>query len=260
MNITVVPELDLPGHASAAIAAYPELSCHGTKIDVPNNRGIMEDVFCPTDSTITFLKNVLDEMVELFPAQIFHLGGDEVPKNQWKQSAAVKQWKENAGLKNYEQVQHRFMNELTAHLKSKGKSVIGWGEVIRGGLSDSLTVMSWRGKFVGIKAAKKGHQVIMASRFSCYFDYPQTWKEKKSAWWMTRTPLRKVYHYTPQAKCLTRQQNKFIIGGEGTLWTEYVNDEKQLFHQLKPCICALSEALWGTNVNYPHFKQRVAEK
>ena len=260
LNITVVPELDLPGHASAAITAYPELSCHGRKIEVPNKWGIMQDVFCPTDSTIIFLKNVLDEMVELFPGSIFHLGGDEVPKNQWKESSLVSDRIKSNGLKNYEQVQHYFMHELTAHLKAKDKAVIGWGEVVRGGMSDSLIVMSWRGKFAGIKAAKIGHPVIMASRFSCYFDYPQSWKEKKSAWWMTRTTLRKVYRYTPTAKTLTKEQNKQVMGGEGTLWTEYVATEAQLFHQLKPRVSALSEAFWGTNTNYKHFKQRLFKK
>ncbi len=260
LNITVVPELDLPGHASAAIAAYPKLSCHGRKIEVPNKWGIMQDVFCPTDSTIIFLKNVLDEMVTLFPSQLFHLGGDEVPKKQWKESNEVKQLKEQNDLTSYEQVQHYFMQELTSHLRTKGKAVIGWGEVVRGGMSDSLIVMSWRGKHAGIIAAKKGHPVIMASRFSCYFDYPQSWKEKKSAWWMTRTTLRKVYRYTPTAKTLTKEQNKQVMGGEGTLWTEYVATEAQLFHQLKPRVSALSEAFWGTNTNYKHFKQRLFKK
>jgi len=242
-NITVIPEIDLPGHSTAAIAAYPFLGCTGNAIQVSNHWGIHKDILCPTDSTFHFLFDVLEEICALFPSPYIHIGGDEVPKEQWKQNAAVKKLMQEKNLKNYEQVQHYFMKTLEDYLLTKGKRSIMWGEAIRGGINESTIVMSWRGKGAGIKAAKHGNQVIMAPRFFCYFDYPQSAKDKKHAWWMTYLPVSKVERFTPDVKFLSKQQNENILGGEATLWTEYVTTEQELWHQLVPRIAALSNAL-----------------
>lgn len=253
-NITVIPEIEMPGHSSAAVAAYPWLSCSGDEIEVPTTYGIKRDIYCPTDSTFQFLKNVLDEVCALFPAPYIHIGGDEVPKTQWKQSATVRTLKKQRKLKNYEQVQHYFMHTMESYLAAKGKRSIGWGEVTRGGLSDSMIVMSWRGRFAGNKAVNKGNSVIMAPRFTCYFDYPQSAKDKKAAWWMTNLPLQKVYNFKP-----SKNNKPQVIGGQATLWTEYVITEAQLWYQLKPRVYALGEALWSGGKDYDAFIKKMEQ-
>lgn len=243
-HITVIPEIEMPGHSSAAVAAYPWLSCGQQPVSVPSRWGIFKDIYCPNDSVFQFLRDVLDEVCALFPSPYIHIGGDEVPKEQWKQSASVKALMQKEHLKNYEQVQHYFMKTMESYLLTKHKRSIGWGEVTRGGLSDSMLVMSWRGKIAGARAARKGNAVIMAPRFSCYFDYPQTWKEKKAAWWMTRLTVKKVSHFKPYTSLLSKAKNKNIIGAEATLWTEYIPNEKQLWHQLQPRLKEFGRVLW----------------
>jgi hexosaminidase len=243
-HITVIPEIEMPGHSSAAVAAYPWLSCAQQPITVPNRWGIFSDIYCPNDSVFQFLRDVLDEVCTLFPSPYIHIGGDEVPKQQWKESGAVKALMQSEQLRNYEQVQHYFMKTMESYLLTKGKNCIGWGEVTRGGLSDSMVVMNWRGKLAGVKAARKGKRVIMASRFSCYFDYPQTWKEKKAAWWMTRITQKKVSRFQPYSPLLSKTKYKNIIGAQATLWTEYVPNEKQLWHQLQPRLTEFGKVLW----------------
>lgn len=242
-NITVVPEIDLPGHATAAIAAYPFLSCHQQPVEVSNHWGIHRDILCPTDSAIRFFKDILDEVLVLFPSKYIHLGGDEVPKTQWRKSDFVHGLMKEKNLKNHEQVQAYFMHELERYVSSKGRRVIMWGEALRGGVSDSTIIMSWLDKSAGIRAAKQGREVIMAPRFYCYFDYPHNIKEKKAAWWMTYLPVKKVARFNPKSKRLNVQQNAKIIGAEATLWTEYISLEKQLWHQLMPRLGEFSKTL-----------------
>lgn len=242
-SITIVPEIEMPGHSSAAIAAYPWLGCNGKQIEVPNRWGIFKDIYCPTDSTFQFLRDVLDEVCGLFPSHYIHIGGDEVPKQQWMQSEFCKKLMKEKNLKNGEELQHYFMKQMEDYLLTKGRRSIAWGEAVRGGISDSMIIMSWRGKGAGIKAAKRGNEVIMAPRFTCYFDYPQSIKDKKHVWWMTYTPLKKVERFNPSSNCITKAQNAKILGGEATLWTEYVTNEKELWHQLLPRLAAFGEVL-----------------
>jgi len=242
-NVTIVPEIELPGHSSAAIAAYPWLGCTGKQIEVPHRWGIFKDIYIPTDSTFRFLEDVLDEICELFPSHYIHIGGDEVPKKQWIQSPFCKQFMKEKKLKNAEQLQYYFMKKIEDYLLTKGRRSMAWGEAVRGGISDSMIIMSWLGKGAGIKAAKRGSNVVMAPRLSCYFDYPQSLKDKKHAWWMTYTPLKKVARFSPQSKRLSEEENKRIIGAEATLWTEYVTNERELWHQLVPRIGAFGNAL-----------------
>lgn len=244
-GITIIPEIEIPGHSSAAIAAYPWLGCTGKQIEVPNRWGIFKDVYCPTDSTFQFLQDVLDEVCELFPSHYIHIGGDEVPKQQWLQNSFCRELMKKHALRNGEQLQHYFMKRIEDYLLSKGRRSIVWGEAIRGGINDSTIVMSWRGKGAGVKAAKKGNNVIMAPRFSCYFDYPETIKDKKGAWYMTYLPAKKVARFNPHSKMLDKAGNKKVIGGEATLWTEHVTSKEQLWHQLLPRIAALGKALYG---------------
>lgn len=258
-GIEIIPEIEMPGHSSAAIAAYPFLSCHGKPIQVPNTWGIKKDIYCPSDSTLQFLKDVLDEVCEIFPSKFIHIGGDEVPKTQWRQSQLVKQIQREKKLKNAQAVHAYLIQEIEKHLAQKEKRIMAWGEVMRGYVSDSVIVMSWLSKATGAKAAKQGKQVVMAPRFHCYFDYPQSFNDKKHAWWMTYTPLRKTYRFDPRVKHLTSEQNKRILGGEAAVWTEYIENEKQLFHQIMPRLAAISEALWSKQKNFKDFERRLSK-
>ncbi len=256
-QVNIIPEIEIPGHSSAAVAAYPFLSCHGRQIVVPNTWGIKQDIYCPTDSTIQFLKDVLDEVCEIFPSPYIHIGGDEAPKAQWRKSGFVQNLKREKGLKNFESVQHYFMNEIEKHLAAKGRRAIAWGEVIKGGVSKDMIVMSWLSKAAGNAAIKKGNAAIMAPRFFCYFDYPQSNKDKMHAIWMTQLPLKKVYSFSPAGRNFLPENKPLLLGGEATVWTEFITNEKQLLHQVMPRLAAMSEALWSKEKNYEDFLSRI---
>jgi hexosaminidase len=257
--ITIIPEIEMPGHSSAALAAYPSLGCTGNMITVPNTWGIKKDIYAPTDSVFRFFEHVMDEVCDLFPSKYIHIGGDEAPKAQWRSSPIAQAVMKQNNLKNEEELQHYFMHRVENYLAKKGRSAIGWGEVVKGGLSDSIVVMSWLDKSAGIKAAKRGNDVIMAPRGYCYFDYPQK-GDKLKAFWMLPLPLRKVYSFSPKPKGLSEKQSAHIIGAEATLWTEYVQTEEQVLHQLMPRLAALSEALWTSpdKKNYKDFVKRLS--
>lgn len=257
--ITVIPEIEMPGHSSAALAAYPEFGCTGRHIDVPNTWGIKKDIYAPTDSTFQFFEDVMDEVCALFPSPYIHIGGDEAPKAQWHTSLPAQTVIQRHQLKNEEELQHYFMHRIESYLNKKGRTAIGWGEVVKGGLSDSMVVMSWMDKSAGIKAAKHGNKVIMAPRGYCYFDYPQK-GDKAKAIWMLPLPLKKVYAFSPYSGRLNDRENALIIGGEATLWTEYVKTEEQALHQLMPRLAAIAEALWTnpSQKNFTDFKRRLS--
>ena len=256
--ITVIPEIELPGHSSAAIAAYPWLSCYPNQPkEVPNTWGIKEDIYCPTDSTFGFVKDVLDEVCTLFPGRFIHTGGDEAPKAAWKKSAVAQALMRKEHLKNEEELQHYFLKKVEDYLAVKGKRCIGWGEIVKGGLSDSVVVMSWMDKKAGVKAIAHGNQVIMTPRTFCYFDYPQKVCDKKPAWWMLYLGLNKVYRFDPLTKAIAVDKRKLVLGGQACVWTEYITNEKQLRHQIMPRLAAMAEALWSTNKNLADFKERL---
>ena len=256
--ITIVPEIEMPGHSSAALAAYPYLGCTGNQIAVPNTWGIKTDIYAPTDTVFRFFQDVMDEVCAFFPGRYIHIGGDEAPKAQWKSSPLAQAVMKQNNLKNEEELQHYFMHRVEKYLNSKGKTAIGWGEVVKGGLSDSIVVMSWLSKGAGIKAVRHGNNVIMAPRGYCYFDYPQGGDAPK-AFWMLPLPLKKVYSFNPIPGGLLPNQQKHILGGEATLWTEYVTTEAQAMHQLFPRLAAMSEALWTKpkNKNFKDFEKRL---
>jgi hexosaminidase len=256
--ITIIPEIEMPGHSSAALAAYPHLGCTGRQVTVPATWGIKKDIYAPTDTVFRFFEDVMDEVCALFPGRYIHIGGDEAPKGQWKSSPQAQSVMKQNNLKDEEELQHYFMHRVEKYLNAKGKIAIGWGEVVKGGLSDSIVVMSWLSKKAGIKAARHGNDVIMAPRGYCYFDYPQRGDMAK-AFWMLPLPLRKAYSFNPAPGSLRGKAAKHILGGEGTLWTEYVSTEAQAGHQLMPRLAALSEALWTGphRKNYSNFSKRL---
>lgn len=256
--VTIIPEIEMPGHSSAALAAYPYLGCTGEQISVPNNWGIKKDIYAPTDTVFKFFEDVMTEVCALFPGRYIHVGGDEAPKAQWKSSEIAQAVMKQNELKDEEELQHYFMHRVEQFLTAKGKRAIGWGEVVKGGLSDSIVVMSWLSKGAGIKAARHGNDVVMAPRGYCYFDYPQQ-GDKLKAIWMLPLPLKKVYAFDPKPKRLPIAAQKHIIGGEATLWTEYVSTEEQAWHQLFPRLAAMAEALWSNreNKNFEDFEKRL---
>jgi hexosaminidase len=278
-NITVIPEIEMPGHASAAIAAYPELSCfpnEPTKIPnefiskasknstgklVQETWGVFEDVFAPTETTFTFLQNVLDEVMPLFPSQYIHIGGDECPKESWKRSEFCQQLIKEKGLKDEHGLQSYFIQRIEKYINSKGKNIIGWDEILEGGLAPNATVMSWRGEKGGIEAAKQKHNVVMTPGSHCYFDHSQS-KNEDSVTIGGYLPIEKVYAYNPVPNELNAEQAKYILGAQANLWTEYIRNSSKVEYMIFPRMLALSEVLWSdtTGRNWEEFEPRLIEQ
>ncbi len=259
--VTIVPEIELPGHSSAAIAAYPQLSCKPDEVkNVPTHWGILPDIYCPSEFTFQFMHDVLDEVCALFPGRYIHLGGDEAPKTAWRNSDVAQALIKKENLKGEEELQHYVLKKMEDYLAAKGKTVIGWGEIVRGGLSDSVVVMSWIDKGAGVRAVYSGNRVIMTPRFFCYFDYPATIKDKKGAWYMTYLPAKKVYQFNPLTKSITAKRN-LVLGGQANVWTEHIATTQQLEHQIMPRLAAMAEALWSAPVvkDYQSFISRLAQ-
>jgi hexosaminidase len=242
-NIQIIPEIDFPGHVSSAIAAYPQLGCTDKPIQVPSKHGIYHDILCPSKYSEQFILDVMAEVCALFPGPYIHIGGDEVPKKQWKKDPAAKKLLAERNLPSFQALQNAWMSSVATYLKSQGKSVIVWGEVTKSDFDPDWIIMSWRGKKAGIKAAKQGNRVIMASRFYCYFDYPQSRKEKKPLFYYPYLKNEKVASFNLYSKKLTDEQNAHIIGGAGMMWTEFIADEEKLWHQFTPRVGTLGKVL-----------------
>ncbi len=258
--VTIIPEIEMPGHASAAIAAYPQLSCfpdsatkHNAKVtwagseqgkQVQQAWGIYPDVFAPTEYTFQFLQDVLDEILPLFPSKYIHIGGDECPKDSWKKSAFCQQMIKDKNLKDEHGLQSYFIQRMEKYLNSKGRQIIGWDEILEGGLAPNAAVMSWRGEKGGIAAAKEKHQVIMTPTGWAYFDYSQTKKEDSLTIGGYLT-VQKVYSYEPLPKELAADEVKYVMGAQANLWTEYIGNPRKLEYMLFPRLSAMSEVLWS---------------
>jgi len=258
-HINVIPEIEMPGHAQAAIAAYPELGCTGNNIDVAMKWGVFEDIYCPNEATFTFLENVLDEVMELFPSKYIHIGGDEAPKTQWKTSnVAQKVIKEN-GLKDEYELQSYFIQRMEKYINSKGRQIIGWDEILEGGLAPNATVMSWRGVEGAIEAAKAGHDVIMTPTSHCYFDYYQSENDDEPLAIGGFLPLEKVYNFNPIPEELTAEEAQLVLGLQGNVWTEYIKTSEQVEYMVFPRIFAMSEVAWSPSGerDYLEFVSRV---
>ncbi|HRN73225.1 MAG TPA: beta-N-acetylhexosaminidase [Ginsengibacter sp.] len=258
-HITIIPEIELPGHASAAIAAYPELSCfpdESTKAparttmagpttgkQVQQTWGVFPDVFCPKETTFKFLEDVLDEVLELFPSKFIHIGGDECPKDNWKRCAHCQQLIKEKGLKDEHGLQSYFIHTIEKYLNGKGRNIIGWDEILEGGLAPNATVMSWRGEEGGIEAASQNHTVIMTPGQYMYFDHTQT-KQEDSVTIGGYTSLNKVYTYQPVPQKLDSSKRKYVLGAQANVWTEYMGYPSKVEYMIFPRMSALSEVLW----------------
>jgi len=252
--ITVVPEIELPGHARAAIAAYPELSCNETFLPVPGLWGVFDDIFCSKPETVQFLKNVLDEVVELFPSEYIHIGGDEAPKTRWEKCVNCRKVMAKNHLENEHQLQSHFIQQIDDYLTSKGKKIIGWDEILEGGLSTNAAVMSWRGEEGGIEAANQKHDVVMSPTTYCYFDYYQSGNASEPLAIGGFLPLEKVYKYSVIPSEMNADSKQYVLGGQANLWTEYIPTFEQVEYMVYPRALALIQNLWSENkINYEDF-------
>ncbi len=273
--ITVIPEIEMPGHSSAAIAAYPELSCFPAKStaypkecawsgpakgkQVQQTWGVFDDVFCAgKENTFTFLENVLEEVLALFPSKYIHVGGDESPKAHWQQCSACQQRIKDNKLKDEHELQSYFIQRMEKYLNSKGRILIGWDEILEGGLAPNAVVMSWRGEQGGIEAARQNHDVIMTPGNPVYFDHSQS-ENEDSVTIGGYNPIEKVYAYEPVPKELNEEQGKYILGAQANMWTEYMKNTNKVEYMLFPRIAALSEVLWSKkeNKNWEDFEKRL---
>ncbi len=247
-HITVVPEIEMPGHAKAALAAYPGLSCTGGPFTVPpGGYWPITDVFCPGDDrTFEFLENVLAEVVELFPGPFVHIGGDEVDKAEWKRCPKCLARIEAEGLADERELQSYFVRRIEKALNALGKRLIGWDEILEGGLAPQATVMSWRGTEGGIAAAKAGHDVVMSPTSHCYIDYYQGHPAYEPPGIGGYLPLSMVYSFEPVPDVLTGDEAKRVLGGQVNLWTEYIGEGRHAEYMALPRLAALAEAVWSS--------------
>ncbi len=243
-HVNIVPEIEMPGHCQAAIAAYPELGNTDKHLSVYTTWGVNPNVFNVDETTIRFLQNVLTEVMDLFPGKFIHIGGDEVPKTQWKNSPRAQARMKELGLHNESELQSYFIGRMDKFLTSKGRRLVGWDEILEGGLAPGATVMSWRGEKGGIAAAKSGHDVVMAPSSYTYFDHYQSKDPDEPLAIGGFLPLEKVYSYEPVPAVLTEQEATHVLGAQGQLWTEYIKTPDQLEYMAFPRACALAEVVW----------------
>jgi hexosaminidase len=258
-HVTIIPEIEMPGHASAALAAYPDLSCTGGPFQVSPRWGVHEDIYCPTEATFAFLEDVLTEVMQIFPSRYIHIGGDEVPKRQWKESAVAQAVIRRERLANEDDLQGWFIRRIESFLRAHGRRLIGWDETLEGGLAPEATVMSWRGTAGGIEAARQGHDVIMTPTNPMYFDYYQGNPTFEPLAIGGFVPLDSVYAYEPVPAVLSSEQAAHVIGAQGNLWTEYIPTPSQAEYMLLPRMLALAEVLWSPREarNWDGFVKRL---
>jgi hexosaminidase len=244
-GITVLPEIEMPGHAMAAIAAYPELGNTGKAIEVPTHWGVTEHVLGITDNVLRFFEDVLDEVLDLFPSKFIHVGGDECPKTEWRQTPSAQERMKKEGLRNEEELQSWFIRHFDSWLAKRGRRLIGWDEILEGGLAPGATVMSWRGEKGGIAAAKAGHDVVMAPEKPTYFDHLQSELPSEPPGHGGHNSLEDVYGYEPVPEELSVDEAKHVLGSQGQIWTEYMPDPERVEYMAWPRLIALAEVLWS---------------
>jgi hexosaminidase len=245
--VTIIPEIEMPGHTAEVFAAYPEFSCTGKRLTVqtgsywPNS-----DIFCAgKDETFTFLENVLDEVIELFPSEYIHIGGDEADKTAWKACPQCQARIRKEGLSGVDELQSYFAKRIEKYLNAKGRKMIGWDEILEGGVAPGAAIMSWRGVEGGIDAARQGHLAVMCPVSHCYFDYYQADPEFQAKASGGLTTVKKVYSYSPVPSELSIEERKLILGGQGNLWTEYISTGSHAEYMVLPRMTALAEVLWS---------------
>ena len=258
-QITVIPEIEMPGHSQAAIAAYPELGCTGEQVKVAAKWGVFDNIYCPKENTFKFLEDIIDEVVTLFPGKYIHIGGDEAPKTNWKKCTHCQRLIKKEGLKDENGLQSYFITRMEKYINSKGKQIIGWDEILEGGLAPNATVMSWRGTAGAVEAAKQKHNVILTPASHCYFDHYQSDNENEPLAIGGFLPLEKVYSFQPIPKELTEEEAKYVLGAQGNVWTEYITTPEKVEYMVFPRAVALAEAVWSTseNKNYDNFIKRL---
>ena len=247
-GVNIVPEIELPGHSVAALAAYPEYSCTGGPFEVEKNWGVFKDIYCAgNDSTFVFLENVLDEIIELFPSKYIHIGGDEAPKYRWENCSKCKKRIQDENIQDTHELQSYFIQRIENYISSKGKKLIGWDEILEGGLANNATVQSWRGFEGALEAVKTGHDAIVSPTSHAYFDYD-----------LDAIDLEKVYNFDPIPAGIPSDKVKHIIGGECNMWSERA-PQNTVDSKVFPRLLAMSEVLWDypTIRDYNLFYERV---
>ena len=263
--ITIVPEIEMPGHSMAALASYPELGCSGGPYEVQTTWGIKRDVYCGGNEAVySFLEDVLSEVLELFPSPVIHIGGDEAPKMRWRDCPKCQAMIETQGLKDEDALQSYFITRIEKFLNDRGRQLIGWDEILEGGLAPNAMVMSWRGIDGGIQAASAGHQVVMSPTSHCYLDYYQSKSPNEPPgpyWDGAYLPLERVYAYEPIPDELSPEQAKYILGAQGNIWTEFIATEDHLEYMAFPRATALAEAVWSApeQRDFSDFRHRLKQ-
>jgi hexosaminidase len=259
-HITIVPEIEMPGHAQAAIAAYPELGCTGEKLEVWKRWGICENIFTPKESTIRFLEDVLTEVMELFPGPFIHIGGDEAVKKQWDQSEEIQALMAAAGARDSHEMQSYFIRKMDRFLTEHGRRLVGWDEILEGGLAEGATVMSWRGIQGGIAAANLGHDLVMSPESHTYFDHYQSEAVSEEPLAIRGfLPLQKVYEFEPVPEEIPTEKAHHVLGLQAQLWGEYMPTTEQVEYMAFPRLSALAEVAWSqvAQRNYGSFALRL---
>src|SRR5881394_4067407 len=258
-GITVLPEIEMPGHAMAAIAAYPELGNTGKPIEVLTYWGITDHVLGVTDNVLRFFEDVFDEVLDLFPSKFIHVGGDECPKTEWRSTPSAQERMKKEGLKNEDELQSWFIRHFDTWLARKGRRLVGWDEILEGGLAPGATVMSWRGEEGGIQAARAGHDVVMAPEQPTYFDHAQSKDPREPANIGGLNTVDDVYAYDPVPAALNAEEAKHVLGAQAQLWTEYMFNPRHVEYMAWPRLCAMSEVLWSprTGRDLAAFKERL---
>lgn len=262
-NIKVIPEIEMPGHCTAVLAAYPELGNGSGPYQVPGFLGVNRTIYNPGPPTFQFLENVLKEVMDIFPSKYIHIGGDEVPKDEWKTSALAQKIIADNHLKDENELQSWFINKIEKFLNQNGRNLIGWDEILEGGLSPNATVMSWRGEQGGIQAAKESHNVVMSPGGYMYIDHAQAKNNKTEPLSIGGfLPLNVVYNYHPVPVVLTPEQQKYILGVQANMWTEYVPTNKKLEYMVFPRAMAVAEVGWTKpeNKDFDDFSKKRLPK
>jgi len=257
--ITVVPEIDLPGHAQAVVASYPEIGVTGKQPPVSSDWGVNPYLYNTNTESLTFVKNVLDEIMALFPGKYVHLGGDEAVKDQWKASPAIQAQMKALGLADEDAMQSWFMGQIGSYLADHGRSMVGWDEILEGGVPSNATVMSWRGTQGAITAARLGHDVVLSPAPTLYFDDLQSHRDDEPAGRLTVAPLSQVYNFEVVPAALSVEEGRHVLGAQANLWSEYLLSDWYVQHAAFPRVDALSEAVWAppAQMSWAGFLERL---
>ncbi|MFM8910480.1 MAG: beta-N-acetylhexosaminidase, partial [Gemmatimonadota bacterium] len=260
-QITVVPEIEMPGHTVAALAAYPQYACTPGPFEVLTIWGVSDDIFCPSEETFAFLQDIMNEVLALFPSRFIHIGGDEAPKTRWDASPLAQEVIRREGLKDSHELQSWFIQRMERWLAARDRRLIGWDEILEGGLPAGATVMSWRGIGGGIAAARAGHDVVMTPTSHLYFDYYQGDERFEPLAIGGLLTLERVYSYEPIPEALTADQAKHILGAQGNVWTEYLKTAANVEYMAFPRALALAEVTWSSRErrSWPSFEARLPQ-